>query len=108
MATTFDDRERGFESKFAHDQELEFKATARRNRLLGIWAGEKMGLAAEHLEDYAKAVVRSDFEQPGDEDVLRKVLQDFGASGVTASEGEIRRKMDELLAQAREQLKTEG
>jgi hypothetical protein len=102
--TTFDDREQAFENKFAHDQELEFKATARRNRLLGEWAAGLMGLAT--VEEYARAVVKSDFEQPGDEDVLRKVFEDLKGSGVATSEGEVRRKMDELLAQAREQLKT--
>ena len=102
--TTFDEREQAFENKFAHDQELEFKATARRNRLLGEWAAGLMGLAT--VDDYARAVVKSDFEQPGDEDVLRKVFEDLKGSGVATSEGEVRRKMDELLAQAREQLKT--
>lgn len=101
--TTFDEREQAFERKFAHDQELEFKATARRNRLLGEWAAGLMGLAT--VEEYARAVVKSDFEQPGDEDVLRKVFEDLKGSGVAASEGEVRMKMDELLAVAREQLK---
>jgi hypothetical protein len=101
--TTFDDREQAFENKFAHDQELEFKATARRNRLLGEWAAGLMGLAT--VEEYARAVVKSDFEQPGDEDVLRKVFGDLKGSGVSATEGEVRMKMDELLAQAREQIK---
>jgi hypothetical protein len=100
--TTFDDREQGFERKFAHDQELEFKATARRNRLLGEWAAGLMGL--ETVEDYARAVVKSDFEQPGDEDVLRKVFGDLKGSGVAVSEGDVRMKMDELLAQARSQI----
>ena len=103
--TTFDNREQGFESKFALDQEQEFKAVARRNRLLGEWAADKMGLAAESRADYARAVVKSDFEQPGDEDVLRKVAGDLKGSGVAVSEGDVRRKMDELLAQAREQIK---
>jgi hypothetical protein len=79
--TTFDDREQAFENKFAHDQELEFKATARRNRLLGEWAAGLMGLAT--VEEYARAVVKSDFEQPGDEDVLRKVFEDLKGSGVS-------------------------
>jgi len=102
--TTFDDREQGFERKFVLDQDLEFKATARRNRLLGEWAAGLMGLAT--VDDYARAVVKSDFEQPGDEDVLRKVAGDLKGSGVSVSEGEVRMKMDELLAQAREQIKT--
>lgn len=102
--TTFDEREQGFERKFVLDQDLEFKATARRNRLLGEWAAGLMGLAT--VEEYARAVVKSDFEQPGDEDVLRKVAGDLKGSGVSVSEGEVRMKMDELLAQAREQIKT--
>jgi hypothetical protein len=104
--TTFDDREKGFESKFAFDQELEFKAIARRNRLMGRWAGELMGLEGDHLEEYAKAVVRADFEQPGDEDVIRKVKQDLEAAGIETRESQIRQKMDEMLAQAREAIKT--
>ena len=101
--STFDDREKGFEKKFANDQELEFKSTARRNRLLGEWAAGLMGL--ENVADYAKAVVKADFEQPGDEDVLRKVHQDLQGAGLSNSEGEIRAKMDELLAIAREQIR---
>jgi hypothetical protein len=100
--TTFDEREQGFERKFALEQEQEFKATARRNRLLGEWAAELMGLAT--VEEYARAVVKSDFEQPGDEDVLRKVAGDLKGSGVNVGEGEVRRKMDELLALARGQI----
>ena len=101
--TTFDEREKGFERKFANDQELEFRATARRNRLLGEWAAGLMGL--ENASDYAQAVVKSDFEQPGDEDVLRKVSQDLSGSGLSVNEGEVRAKMDELLAVAREQVR---
>ncbi len=100
--TTFDDREKGFERKFALDQDQEFKAGARRNRLLGEWAAELMGLKVK--ADYAKAVVKSDFEQPGDEDVLRKVFGDLKAAGVEITEGGVRSKMDELLAVAREQI----
>ena len=103
--TTFDDREKGFESKYALDQEQEFKAMARRNKLLGLWAAEKMGLSPESAEDYAKAVVRADFEQPGDEDVFRKLDQDFKGSGISVSEGEIRSKMDELASVAREHVR---
>ena len=103
--TTFDEREQGFERKFAHDQELEFKATARRNRLLGEWAAGLMGLAT--AEEYARAVVKSDFEQPGDEDVLRKVFEDLKGAGVATTEGEVRMKMAELLAQAAAQVKGE-
>lgn len=101
--TTFDNREQGFEKKFSLDQEQEFKATARRNRMLGEWAAGLMGL--EDVAGYSRAVVKSDFEQPGDEDVLRKVAGDLKGAGVNVSEGEVRRKMDELLAQAREQVK---
>ena len=106
--TTFDERERGFEAKYAHDQELEFKISARRNRLLGLWAGALMGLQNKSLEDYARAVVKSDFEQPGDDDVLRKLFEDLKGSGVNVGEGEVRLKMAELMAQARAQLKIEG
>ena len=104
--TTFDDREQAFENKFAHDEELEFKATARRNRMLGVWAAGLMGLEGDHTEEYAKAVVKSDFEQPGDEDVLRKVFKDLSASGTKVTEGAVRAKMDELLAISREQIKS--
>ncbi len=103
--TTFDDREQAFEAKFALDQEQEFKATARRNKMLGLWAAEKMGLSAESAEQYAAAVVRADFEQPGDEDVFRKVAGDFKGSGLTVSDGEIRTKMDEFASIAREQIR---
>lgn len=102
---SFEDRERGFEAKYALDQDQEFRANARRNRLLGLWAGELMGLAGDNLQSYAQAVVKSDFELPGDEDVLNKVARDLKGSGLTTSEAEVRRKMDELLAQAREQVK---
>ena len=100
--TTFNDREKGFERKFALDEENEFKAGARRNRLLGEWAAGLMGL--ENADDYAKAVVKSDFEQPGDEDVLRKVFGDLKRAGVDINEGAVRRKMDELLGVARAQI----
>ena len=103
--TTFDKREQGFESKFALDQEQEFKAIARRNRLLGEWAADKMGLAGDSRADYARAVVKSDFEQPGEEDVFRKVMQDLEGSGLGVRESEVRSKMDELMAVARDQIK---
>jgi hypothetical protein len=102
--TTFDDREKGFEGKFANDAEIEFKATARRNRLLGLWAGGLMGLEGQHLEDYAAAVVRSDFIQPGEEDVLRKVAKDLSGSGLKTTEDQVRGKMHELQAVARGQI----
>lgn len=103
--TTFDKREEGFEKKFAHDEELRFKATARRNKLLGLWAAEKLGRTGEEAEAYAKAVVLADFEAPGDDDVLQKVLKDFEAAGVAQSEHQIRRTMDELMAVAIDQVK---
>ena len=106
--TTFNDRERGFEGKFALDQEQEFKASVRRNRALGQWAAGLMGLQGGHVDEYAQAVVKSDFELPGDEDVLKKVASDLKGAGLTTSESEVRRKMDELLAQAREQVKAGG
>ena len=103
--TTFDDRERGFEKRFALDQEQEFKAAARRNRALGEWAAGLMGLTDKHIAEYAQAVVKSDLEQPGEDDVLRKVFEDLKGSGVQISEGEVRMKMAELLAQARESVR---
>jgi hypothetical protein len=106
--TTFNDREQGFEAKFAHDQDMEFRAHHRRNRLLGLWAGELMGLQKQHLEDYARAVVKSDFEQPGDEDVLRKLFEDLKGAGVQVGERDVRLRMDELMAIAREQIKAGG
>ena len=103
--TTFDDRKDTFEKKFAHDEELRFKATARRNKLLGLWAAEKLGKTGEDAEAYAKAVVMSDFEEAGDHDVLLKVKADFDAAGVAQSEHQIRRTMDELMATAISQIK---
>jgi len=100
--TTFDQRGQGFESKFALDAEQDFKANARRNRLLGEWAAGLMGL--ETVDEYARAVVKSDFEQPGDDDVLRKVFGDLKGAGVTITEGDVRMKMADLLAQARDQI----
>lgn len=105
---SFDDREKAFENKYAHDQELEFKAQVRRNRLLGAWAAELMGLSGDEAEDYKKEVVKADFEEKGDEDVFRKIRKDFDAHGVDQSDHQIRRRMDELLAEAREQVRTEG
>ena len=104
--TTFDEREQGFEKKYALDKEQEFKAHARRNRALGLWAAGLMGLEGKHVDDYAKAVVKSDLELPGDDDVLRKVFEDLKGAGVSVSEGDVRMKMDELMAVAREQIKS--
>ena len=103
--TTFDKREEGFEKKFAHDQDLLFKANARRNKMLGLWAAEKMGLSGPAADAYAKEVVVADFEEAGDDDVLRKVRKDFDAKGVALSDQQIRKTMDELMAQAVAQIK---
>ena len=103
--TTFDKREDGFEKQFAHDEELKFKANARRNRLLGLWAAEKLGLAGTDADIYAKAVVMADFEEPGDNDVFKKIRTDFDARGVTQSDQQIRRTMDELMAKAVAEIK---
>jgi hypothetical protein len=106
--TTFDKREEGFEKKFAHDEELRFKAGARRNKLLGLWAAEKLGLSGAEAEAYAKTVVAADFEEAGDEDVFRKIRKDFDAKGVDQSDHQIRRTMDEMMGQAIEQIKAAG
>jgi hypothetical protein len=106
--TTFDKREDGFEKKFAHDEELQFKAGARRNKLLGLWAAEKLGLSGPQADAYAKEVVMADFEEAGDEDVFRKIRRDFDAKGITLSDVDIRRTMNELLAQAVMQIKASG
>ena len=103
--TTFDDRERGFEKRFALDQEQEFKAQARRNRALGEWAAGLMGLTDKHVAEYAAVIVKSEVDQPGDDDVLRKVFEDLKGAGVQISEGEVRMKMAELMAQARESVR---
>ncbi len=98
--TTFDKREEGFEKQFAHDEELRFRATARRNKMLGLWAAGKLGLSGAEAESYAKAVVMADLEEVGDNDVFRKIRKDFDAKGVTESDHQIRRTMDELMAKA--------
>ena len=98
--TTFDKREEGFEKQFAHDEELKFKATARRNKLVGLWAAEKLGLSGAEAEDYAKSVVMADFEEAGDNDVLHKIRRDFDAKGVAQSDHQISRTMTEFLAKA--------
>jgi hypothetical protein len=107
MATTFDKREEGFERKFALDEELRFRATARRNKLLGLWAAEKMGLSGADADAYAKTVVVADFEEAGDDDVFRKVRKDLDDKKVTQSDHQIRRTMDELMATALQQIETE-
>lgn len=105
---SFDDREKGFEKKFAHDQELRFKAEARRNKLLGQWAAGLMGLDEAQTEEYAKSVIKADFEEPGDEDVFRKIRADFDANNIDQSDHQIRRTMDELMHKAIEQIENDG
>ena len=104
--SSFDKREEGFEKKFALDEEQKFKAEARRNKLLGLWAAEKLGITGDAANAYAKEVVASDFEEAGDGDVLRKVMGDINAKGVALTEQQIRVKMDELMAVAIVQVKT--
>ncbi len=106
--TTFDKREEGFEKRFAVDEELKFKANARRNKLLGMWAAEKLGLSGAEAETYAKAVVMADFEESGDDDVFRKIRKDFDDKGVKESDHQIRRTMEEMMAKAIEALKAAG
>jgi len=103
--TTFDKREEGFEKQFAHNEELKFKATSRRNKLLGLWAAEKLGRKGPDADTYAKEVVMADFEEAGDDDVFRKVRKDLDAGGVAATDDEIRGVMLELMARAVEQIK---
>jgi hypothetical protein len=106
--TTFDKREEGFEKKFAHDEELRFKANARRNKLLGLWAAEKLGISGPDADAYAKEVVMADFEEAGDHDVFGKIRKDFDAKGVAQSDHQIRRAMDELMETAIAQIKSAG
>jgi hypothetical protein len=105
--STFDNREKGYESKFAHDEELRFKAEARRNKLLGLWAAEKMGITGNAAGAYAKEVIKADFEEPGDEDVFRKIRGDFDAKQVDQSDHQIRRTMDELMQEAIRQVEAQ-
>ena len=105
---SINERGESFEKKFAHDEELKFKATARRNKLLGLWAAEHMGLSDEHAKEYAGEVVASDFEEAGDEDVFRKVSADLKAKGASVSDDMIRKKMAELTILPREQILAEG
>ena len=105
--SSFDNREKDFENKFKHDQELQFKVMARRNRLFGEWAGGQMGLSGEALTAYAKDVVMSDFEKPGDEDVLEKVQGDMKAAGTDLTNERLRKQMDELMGEAKKQVMAE-
>jgi hypothetical protein len=100
----FDEREKGFEKKFAHDEETRFKIVARRNRLLGLWAAERMGLGKAEADAYAKEVVAADFEEAGEEDIYRKIAADLKKRGVDMSEHRIRKQMEELAAEASKQV----
>lgn len=106
--STFEDRQKGFEAKYAHDAEMQFKAEARRNKLLGLWAAEKMGLSGDDAEAYAKEVVAADFEEAGDEDVYRKVSGDLEAKAAGVSEKDIRDQMVLLMSEAKVQLMDEA
>lgn len=106
--TTFDKREEGFEKKFAHDEELRFKANARRNKMLGLWAAEKLGLSGDAANAYAKEVIMADFEESGDNDVLKKVKTDLDAKGIAASEADIRTTMIDLMEKAINEIKASG
>ncbi len=106
--TTFDERGKGFEAKYKRDQELQFKVMARRNKLLGLWAAEKMGVAGPDAETYSKEVVISDFERPGDDDVLEKVHGDLVAKGLDLSAPDVRKEMERLFDIARQQIEAEN
>ena len=106
--TTFDEREKAFEAGFAHQQEAEFKAEARRDRLLGLWAGELLGLSGDALQNYALAVMRADLREPGDEDVYEKIVADFAEKGVDIMPSDVRAKMDALLVAVRTELHDKG
>lgn len=106
--TTFDKREEGFEKKFAHDEELRFKANARRNKLLGLWAADKLGVTGDAANVYAKEVVMADFEESGEEDVFKKVRTDFDAKGIVQSDQDIRRAMADLMERAIAEIKASG
>ena len=106
--TTFDEREKAFERKFAHDQDLRFRATARRNKLFGLWAAEKLGLSDAEAGEYAKSVIRADFQKPGDDDVLRKVKDDFDAKGIDQSYDQLQSTLTEMMAESLRQIESEG
>jgi hypothetical protein len=107
MAGAFEKREKGFETKWAHDEELRFKVFARRNKLLGLWAAAEMGITGAAADAYAKEVVAADFEKPGEEDVFEKVRRDFDAKKIALSDHVVRRKMEELLDEAKLQIQHE-
>jgi len=104
---TFDEREKGFETKYKRDQELQFKVNARRNKLLGLWAADKLGLKDAAAEAYAKSVVSADFERPGDDDVIQKVVKDLSAKGIALKDADIRKELDRLLPLAKTQIEGE-
>lgn len=104
----FDEREQAYESKFKMDQETEFRAMARRNKLLGLWLAEQFDFGEDKAQDYAKEVIASDLEEPGDEDVVRKVMADIGKYGIDISDYLLRKKMQELLDEAYQQIKQES
>jgi hypothetical protein len=106
--TTFEKRKDAYESKFARDEELRFKAMARRNKLLGLWAAEKLGKSGDAADAYAREVIRSDMQEAGDEDVFRKLRGDFNAAGVEQSDHQIHRTMEEKLAEAVAQIESGG
>jgi hypothetical protein len=105
--TTFDEREKGFEAKYKYDQELRFKVNARRNRLLGLWAAGKMAITGGEAETYARSVVAADFEKPGDDDVVEKIIGDLKAKGIAIDAHGVRREMDRLVAIAMDQISKE-
>lgn len=104
---TFDDREKAFEKKFEHDQQLQFRTEMRRNKLIGLWAADLMGLTGADADAYAREVIDADFEEPGPEDVIRKIKRDFEAKGVDKSDHQIRRQLDECMDEARAQIMSE-
>ena len=105
--TTFDDREKAFEDKYKHDQEIQFRVEMRRNKLLGLWAADLLGKTGDEADSYAKEVVVADFEEPGIDDVLRKVMGDFQKAEVDISEHRLRKKMDEFFSLAKDQVMAE-
>jgi len=106
--TNFEDREKGYERKFAHDEELKFKATARRNKLLGLWAAEQLGITGDQAQAYAREVIKADLEIRGGDDVFRKIRRDFDAKGVQKSDHQIRSKMVDLMGVAVGQIESEA
>ena len=106
--TNFEDREKGYERKFAQDEELKFKATARRNKLLGLWAAEQLGITGYQAQAYAREVIKADLEIPGGDDVFRKIRRDFDAKGVQKSDHQIRSKMVDLMGVAVGQIESEA